>query len=66
MKMSDEKIKEIWDIINMQKVSLYAERWLESGGDGEHEALLAQNEYLLHKIQTFCFNNLGLPETKEI
>ena len=66
MKMSDEKIKEIWDIINIQKVSLYAEKWLESGGDGEHEALLAQNEYLLRKIQTFCFNNLGLPETKEI
>ena len=53
---------DFYNIMNMFEVSVYAQRWVESGGKcsiGAQEAIIAQNEYLLNKLRTMSVNHVG-------
>ena len=52
--MKKDFSKDIEEIMNMMEVLIYAERWIESGGEcsfSAQGAIIAHSEYLLNKLR---------------
>ncbi len=60
--MKKDFSKDIEEIMNMMEVLIYAERWIESGGEcsfSAQGAIIAHSEYLLNKLRILSVNYIG-------
>ena len=57
--MSEEKIKEYYNLLDMLSVSIFAARWLNENREFQNEKLIKLNEFLYRELLKWGVNNIG-------
>ena len=58
--MSEDKIKEYYNLLDMLSVSIFAARWLNENREFQNEKLIKLNEFLYRELLKWGVNNIGI------
>jgi len=60
--MTDEVIKNYYNLLDMLSVSIFASKWLNGNKNTHYEQLINLNEFIYHELLKFGVNNIGIVE----